>query len=159
MPHRVATTNQRGLMRKLQVIASGLLALTLVGAVYTAPASAVTPPPWCRSTTDDVAQRFLGQMLELATSDETGWARSREALDSMPKADSSQVWLVTDDSLCHLASEAADSSLYKAPRGYAVHLAHVGTRYVAFPPSDSSWHAGYLVHMDSTFSVIAVSAY
>lgn len=146
-------------MYKPRAIATTVLVLTLVGAFYTTPASAVTPPPWCRSTTDDVAQRFLGKMLDLATSDEAGWARSREALDNMPKADSSQVWLVSDDSLCNLASEAADSSLYKAPRGYAVHLAHVGTRYVAFPPSDSSWHAGYLVHMDSTFSVIAVSAY
>lgn len=146
-------------MRKLRVIVTSLLALALVGAMFTTPASAVTPAPWCRPTTDDVTQRFLGQMLQLATSDDSGWARSRKALDDMPKADSSQVWLVTDDSLCHLASEAADSSLYKAPRGYAVHLAHVGTRYVAFPPSDSSWHAGYLVHMDSTFSVIAVSAY
>lgn len=114
-------------------VAVGILIFT--GAWAAAPSTTTnTTNSWCRPTNDLTAQRFLHQMLELATSDDSRTAQARAALDDMPEANSSEVWLVSNDSLCHRASAALDSSLYTTPRGYPLYLAHVGVLYVAFPP-------------------------
>ena len=64
-------------MHRPQLIAASFLTLALMTA--TTPASAVAPPPWCRPTGDMLAQRFLVQMLDLATSDDSGWTTARDA--------------------------------------------------------------------------------
>lgn len=136
------------------------LACSCIGGVAAAmPRSVVALSPWCRDTSDPLAQRFLTQLLDLATSDEPGTVAARQSLQGMPKFDSSTVWLVSDDSLCQRASAALDSGLYTSPRGYQVLLAHMGARYVAFPPSDSTISFGYWVHLDSTFKVLMWSKY
>lgn len=147
-------------MNKLLSHCVAVSMLVFTGAWVIAPSTAAdTTNPWCRPTNDLTAQRFLYQMLELATSDDSGTARARVALDDMPKADSSEVWLVSDDSLCHRASAALDSSLYTTPRGCPLYLAHVAARYVAFPPSDSTMEAGIWVHLDSSFAVLKWSRF
>jgi hypothetical protein len=145
--------------RRLLLGAIGLVCVCIGGVAAAAPRSASTPPPWCRDTSDLLAQRFLAQLLDLATSDEPGPVAERQSLQGMPKFDSSTVWLITDDSLCQRASAALDSGLYTSPRGYQVLLAHVGSRHVAFPPSDSTINFGYWVHLDSTFKVLMWSKY
>jgi hypothetical protein len=132
-------------------------ALATIGLYAAAFARPITPP-WCRPTDDILAQRFIAQLLQLATSDDSNWVAARQALQAMPKADSSAVYMIAEDSLCHLASAALDSGLYAAPHGYPVYLAHVGVRYVAFPPADSVTHMGTWVHMDSTFRVLMWSS-
>jgi hypothetical protein len=106
-----------------------------------------------------LAQRFLAQLLDLATSNEPDWVTARHSLQDMPPSDSSSVWLISSDSLCHRASAALDSELYTTPHGYPLYLAHVGSRYIAFPPSDSTIGFGTWVHMDSTFRVLMWSKY
>lgn len=133
---------------------AGLLVLVLAGPAIATPATTAIPFPWCRPTNNLFAQRFLAQLLDLATSDDSGSTRARRALDDMPKSDSSAIWLISADSLCHRASAALDSSLYTSPHGYQLYLAHVGSRYVAFPPSDSTMEAGLWVHLDSNFAVL-----
>ena len=147
-------------MSRSPAILIGLMLLAVMGTWIAAPgAAAATTDPWCRATDDVTAQRFLAQMLDLATSDDSGSTRARRALDEMPKSDSNAVWLVSDDSLCHRASAALDSSLYTSPRGYALYLAHVGARYIAFPPNDSTMEAGLWVHLDSSFAVLKWSRF
>ena len=147
-------------MSKARTIFTGLMLLAVMGTWRAAPsAAAATTDPWCRPTDDLTAQRFMAQMLDLATSDDSGSTRARRALAEMPKSDSNAVWLVSDDSLCHRASAALDSSLYTSPRGYALYVAHVGARYIAFPPSDSTMEAGLWVHLDSSFAVLEWSRF
>lgn len=133
---------------------TGLLALVLAGSATDTPATSTVLSPWCRPTDDLIARRFIAQLLDLATSDDSGSGRARRALHDMPKSDSSAVWLISADSLCRRASAALDSSLYTTPRGYQLYLAHVGSRYVAFPPSDSTMEASLWVHLDSNFTVL-----
>lgn len=147
-------------MSRSSAIFIGLTLLAVMGTWMTAPgAAAATTDPWCRPTNDLTAQRFLYHMLELATSDDSGATRARAALDDVPKSDSSEVWLVSDDSLCYRASAALDSSFYTTPRGYPLYLARVGARYVAFPPSDSTMRFGIWVHLDSSFDVLKWSRF
>ena len=144
-------------MRRQFFIYAGLLTVILTGMRSNTLHASVAPPPWCRPTGDLVAQRFMAQLLDLATSDDSGSTRARQSLDNMPQLDSSAVWMVSADSLCYRASAALDSSVYTSPRGYQVYLAHVGSRYVAFPPSDSTMKFGFWVHFDSNFVVLKLS--
>lgn len=80
-------------------------------------------------------------------------------MNNMPKSDSREVWLVSDDSLCQHASAELDSSLYTTSCGYPLYLTHVAARYVAFPPSDATTEAGMWVHLDSSFAVLEWSRF
>lgn len=143
-------------MLGLRVLSVAFSGIAVVAAAAAQPArSSVSPPPWCQPSDDPFARRFLSQMLRLATSDDSGPAALRASLRNMPKADTSAVWLVTDDSLCHRASMSLDSGFYTSPHGYPLYLARVEGRYAAFPPSEST--VGYWVHMDSRFHVIRVT--
>lgn len=136
---------------KLALVVCLFLGATAFGMAGT---GTTTAPPWCRPTDDMLAQRFLAQLLDLATSNDSDWVAARRTLKHMPQVDSSSVWLVNEDSLCQRASAALDSSLYTTPHGYPLYLAHVGPRYIAFPPSDSTTGYGVWVHLDSTFKVL-----
>lgn len=144
-------------MRRLYVLLIALIAVPLLSAAVRSPTATpvASPPPWCRPTDDAFAQRFLARMMKLATSNDSDWVATRRAWDDMPQVDPSAVWLVTDDSLCQRASMALDSSYFTTPHGYPLYLAHLGSRYVAFPPSESN--VGFWVQMDSTFRVLSAA--
>ena len=133
------------------------VALTAAAAVHSEASGPRRALPWCLPSTDPVATRLVWHLQGIASRQDSTTIQLRIALANMPVTPDSQISMVTDEELCRQASVALDSSFFEPARQSPVYLARVGTRYVAHPPSIGTGEFGYLVHLDSAFTMLVAS--
>ncbi|HEU4640856.1 MAG TPA: hypothetical protein VFS44_00285 [Gemmatimonadaceae bacterium] len=89
--------------------------------------------------------------MTMDTSSSAPWVEWRAAHPQLPVVPLAEIQMVSDDSLCHLASVALDSQFFDPPRAQSVYLARMGTSYATHPPGLTMGEYKYLVVFDSSF--------
>lgn len=125
------------------VIAGCLLVLFAAPSVTAKPAAL----PFCGLPADSIAQWFLLEMKNDASTTDAGAIKLRTTL-ALPNAVLTSIIPITDESKCSRASRAIDSVHVGITPGSAVYLVQFGTHYMALAPGS----VGLIAHLDNLFT-------